>query len=43
MDARADAGERRALYEACIEKGTALGMSRYAIEEAIEDQTQSIM
>ena len=43
MDARVDAKERRALYEACIEKGTALGMSRYAIEEAIEQQAQSIV
>ena len=43
MDARVDVKERRALYEACIEKGTAIGMSRYAIEEAIELRAQSVM
>lgn len=43
MDMRVDAKERRALYEACIEQGTALGMSRYVIEEAIELQAQSVM
>ena len=28
--------EKNALYEACMEKGKALDMTRYAIEEAIE-------
>ena len=30
------AKELSALYEACIEKGKSLDMTRYAIEEAIE-------
>ena len=29
--------ERNALYEACMEKGKSLDMTRYAIEEAIEN------
>ncbi|MBR1553231.1 MAG: hypothetical protein IJ631_04380 [Schwartzia sp.] len=28
--------DKNALYEACMEKGKALDMTRYAIEEAIE-------
>ena len=29
--------ERNELYEACMEKGKSLDMTRYAIEEAIEN------